>query len=214
MNSTRPKQPETVYVGFPPPKQLETVAELDREFGSSPNKFKWIAEAYGYPPADPDDTNSVWSGPFFNAAGNVDIERVKKEIAEPGSVVPENFKSHNQLLREARHIESRRLQFAHTLETSERQQAAKEAEERLANRPEEDVRTDIESLLAEGVRIIPNLIDQSPGATVELVQKVASELGIEVFVNAACYAMQGPDPESLSVEAVQHRTFLEAQAAN
>ena len=138
MKARRPKQPETVYVGFPPPKQLETVAELDREFGSSPNKFKWIAEAYGYPPADPDDTNSVWSGPFFNAAGNVDIERVKKEIAEPGSVVPENFKSHNQLLREARHIESRRLQFAHTLETSERQQAAKEAEERLANRSEED----------------------------------------------------------------------------
>lgn len=71
------------------------------------------------------------------------------------------------------------------------------AEEKLTIRTEAAIRRVVEALLREGVVIEPNVLDQAPGATVELVREVASKLGITTFANASMYSMQGPDPESL-----------------
>ncbi|MCP4782794.1 MAG: hypothetical protein GY903_01010 [Fuerstiella sp.] len=64
---------------------LEPVADLLEQFGKDPRKYEWVAKAYAIQQSD-----GSYEGPFFDEFGQVLTVLIKKEAAEPGSVVPDS----------------------------------------------------------------------------------------------------------------------------
>lgn len=140
---------------------VRRVADLLKEYGTSPLRWTWVAREFGEYDADTDR----WSGVFFGRAGQVLQHKIEEEARNPGSVLPEDFTPPS--------IQKRR-------ELAKAEAAARLAQLQAGlsrDEPKEDPET-IESLLKEGQ--YPDVVARVKKVSLDEVLKVATTLGITV----------------------------------
>jgi len=148
------------YAKAPVQTELEPVGELLEDLQNHPGKYQQIAAMYG----EFDSESNSWSGPFFDAFGNVQISLIKQEGRDPGSViksdwVPPGLKRRRE---ESRAISEARLNEIRSEFNAEQ---TKNSET-------------VEGLLREGQ--FPDVIASILGMTEEQVAEIAEQLGIEL----------------------------------
>lgn len=159
----------------------ESVNELLADFGNDPNRFLWVAQAYG----ECDDESERWKGIFFLPSGNPNIELIEQEAAEPGSVIADDFKTPNQQRLQKQMAAEAEAQAERAAEVEAGRAEAESEAKKLENRRPVEVANAVRKELQAGQNIVGTIVDTTPGATAEVVRKQAEKLGVQVYRNVA-----------------------------
>jgi hypothetical protein len=73
----------------------QSVASMMAEWKNAPQRYTWIARAFGEYDADED----IWRGPLFAKNGTPRQDLIDKEVTTPGCVLGENYKPASQRLK-------------------------------------------------------------------------------------------------------------------